>query len=522
MKCYNCGCTLSENNFCTACGADVATYKKIIRLSNMYYNDGLQKAKVRDLSGAVQSLRQSLKCNKNHIEARNLLGLVYFEMGEPVAALSEWVISKNLKSKKNIADDFIQEIQSNPTKLDAINQTIKKYNQALVYCKQGSLDLAVIQLKKVLSINPNLIKGYQLLALLYMNNEEWEKAGRTIAKAEKVDANNTTTLYYKREIERALSSREEISGDVKKKNIRNDVITYQSGNETIIQPLNNPERTGTATVINIVIGMVIGLGIMWYLVLPARIRSEKSDINKNLVEVSNQLTEKSASMDEIQKQISSLQTENEDLNTQISELTGDDGTASAFDSLMEASFMYIDTPEDTMGIADALDEIDQAYVSGNEASNAFKTLYEKLSTDVYAKAATEYMQNGLAAQRKNDYETAVENLLKAVELDPANAEALYNLAQAYRKSEQNVKAEETYQKVISLFPDTQYAKSAKDYLDSGTTANSQGTTTQAATTSTTETPSATTPVVPAAADTNLNLPADTQTVPDATGTVAQR
>ena len=104
MKCYNCGCTLSEDDFCTACGADVKTYKRIIRLSNHYYNEGLKKAKIRDLTGAAASLKLSLKCNKNNVQARNLLGLVFFETGEIVSALSEWIISKNIRAKKNIAD----------------------------------------------------------------------------------------------------------------------------------------------------------------------------------------------------------------------------------------------------------------------------------------------------------------------------------------------------------------------------------------------------------------------------------
>ena len=157
MFCYNCGCHLSEHDFCTSCGADVSLYKKIMCMSNRFYNDGLEKAGVRDLTGAINSLRQSLKFNKNNIEARNLLGLVYFETGEVVAALSEWVISKNMRPEKNIADDYINMLQSNAARLDAINQTIKKYNQALVYCNQDSKDLAIIQLKKVLSLNPKFI-----------------------------------------------------------------------------------------------------------------------------------------------------------------------------------------------------------------------------------------------------------------------------------------------------------------------------------------------------------------------------
>ena len=165
MFCYNCGCHLSEHDYCTSCGADVALYKRIMILSNLFYNEGLARAGLRDLTGAVTSLRQSLKFNKNNIEARNLLGLVYFEMGETVGALSEWVISKNTRPEKNIADDYINMIQASASRLDSINQTIKKYNQALVYCRQDSKDLAVIQLRKVLSLNPKFIRAHQLLAV---------------------------------------------------------------------------------------------------------------------------------------------------------------------------------------------------------------------------------------------------------------------------------------------------------------------------------------------------------------------
>ena len=49
---------------------------KLVYQSNYWYNDGLQKAKIRDLSGAVKSLRKSLQYNQANIAARNLLGLV--------------------------------------------------------------------------------------------------------------------------------------------------------------------------------------------------------------------------------------------------------------------------------------------------------------------------------------------------------------------------------------------------------------------------------------------------------------
>ena len=46
---------------CPHCGHVDKVTKKIIYSSNWHYNQGLAKAKVRDLSGAVTSLSQSLK-----------------------------------------------------------------------------------------------------------------------------------------------------------------------------------------------------------------------------------------------------------------------------------------------------------------------------------------------------------------------------------------------------------------------------------------------------------------------------
>ena len=73
--------------------------KKIVYQSNYWYNDGLRKAQIRDMSGAIVSLRRSLQFNRENIAARNLLGLVYYGIGEVPEALVEWIISKNLQEK---------------------------------------------------------------------------------------------------------------------------------------------------------------------------------------------------------------------------------------------------------------------------------------------------------------------------------------------------------------------------------------------------------------------------------------
>ena len=89
MRCPRCDANVSDTaTLCTFCGQNLSVIHYIRRVSNTYYNLGLEKAKVRDLSGAIVVLKKSLEFNKKNTNARNLLGLIYYEMGETVAALS--------------------------------------------------------------------------------------------------------------------------------------------------------------------------------------------------------------------------------------------------------------------------------------------------------------------------------------------------------------------------------------------------------------------------------------------------
>ena len=72
MKCYRCNSQLDNSDYCLKCGADVSVYKVVVKASNTYYNQGLEKARVRDLSGAAESLRTSLSINK-----KNILSLIH-------------------------------------------------------------------------------------------------------------------------------------------------------------------------------------------------------------------------------------------------------------------------------------------------------------------------------------------------------------------------------------------------------------------------------------------------------------
>ncbi len=462
MYCYNCGCRLSEHDFCTSCGVDVARYKQIVYASNMYYNDGLAKAKVRDLSGAVTSLRQSLKFNKNNVEARNLLGLVYFEMGESVPALCEWIISKNLKADKNIADDYINMIQSSASQLENIRQVTKKFNHALAYCQQGSKDLALIQIRKVLSLNQKFIRAHQLLALLYMDMEQWEKAKRELTKCLNMDRNNTMTLTYMQEVEKMLNP--EDGGRPKKK--QEDAIRYQSDNEVIIQPLGvkDAKRGGAGTLLNIGIGLLIGAAAVYCLVVPAVRTNERLAAQEQTATIGNQLTVKDTRIEELTNELQDLKDSQKELQSELDGYAGTNETLAGTEELLNVAALYL-SAGDIYQISDDLARIKESVVL-EESSNAFRNLYNGLFTAITPQIVDKGYTEGFAAYDSGNYEMAITLFTKVVRHDEKHVNAWFYLGRAYHRLERFDEALTTYNKVLEIAePGTDKARDAQTYID---------------------------------------------------------
>ena len=440
------------------------TKSKLDSLSNIYYNKGLERAGVRDLSGAIEALNQSIKLNKNNINARNLLGLVYYETGEVVPALSEWVISKNLQVEDNPADYFMDSVRNSPSYLDNVTQTIKKFNIALNYCHQDSLDLAVIQLKKVLSLNPKFIKAHLLLALLYLKNGNWERAKIECQKALKHDTGNVMAKRYLKEADSMILPGEsgKLVSDAAAAE-SDEVIRYNSGNEMIIQPLKTSSITKSNSIWGILLGIVLGVAVACFLILPQRVQSINSSNQEKITKISEESDSKSAQIVSYEQQVKSLQEEIDKLNSQVTGYEGVDSTSAAMNSLMKAVNIYMEDPSDIEGMAEAMQNLDLDAISGS-VSPEFTSLYDLLMTKVGPKLADSYYNTGYDAYKDEDYELAIKNLSKAYQYDNTNVNTLYYLGNAYYSNGDTDKAKEIYDAVITNFPDTQSAQGAQTKL----------------------------------------------------------
>ena len=470
MNCIYCGTPLSGIDYCTGCGADVTLQKRIIRISNLLYNEGLEKAQVRDLSGAIACLNRSLKMNKENIAARNLLGLVYFETGEVVSALSEWVISKNFNVPDNAADLYIAKLQANKNKLDAINQTIRKYNQALIYCRQDNEDMAVIQLKKVLSQNPKFIKAYHLLSPLYLKRQEYEKARKLLKKAAYIDTTNTTTLRYLQEVELATGISTSLDVKRKKKYAKEEKVnkltgttTYMSGNEMIIQPATFRDSSALATFLNICLGLILGGAIVYFLVVPATRQSIHADANRQVTDANTTMAQEVARVQDLEEEIENYQSQIEEANKTMEDANT---KAESYDDLLEAANIYI-TAGQGQEAAQALAQVDADSMTGKG-----EELYTTLNTLLQDYVFNEAYAAGNTAYVAGDYETAITYYESALEANPSSTDALYYLGYAYYNTGDYTNSDRCFKELIQRDPTR--AAEVQGYIQNQSTESETG------------------------------------------------
>ena len=438
MNCMNCKAVVDVGmEICPNCGFNLRVQRKCFSLSNMYYNLGLDKAEIRDLSGAIDMLRRSLKFNKYNIHARNLLGLVYFETGEAVAALSEWIISKNIMSENNVATEYIATLQAEQAKLDMINQTIKKYNSALKCCRENNEDVAAIQLRKILNQNPKLIKGYHLLALIYIHKGEYEKARKILKKAAKIDKTNSTTLRFLKEVDfqtgtqtslepRRFGRRERT--EEQREDERERVVS----GDTVIIPPTFRETSTAATMLNIGIGLVLGALVVWFLIGPANTQRINRQADEKVVEYSGKMASQEAQLNQLQSQVDSL----------------NETTASA------------QQQGNTSNATNALTEVNPEALSV-DARAVYDTIYKSMQSTMFQ----ELSDSGVSAFDDSNYTEAIDKLSKAKNINDSDYTVLNYLAHAYRLSGDTDNAISVFQEIIDKFPGTQKATKAEQQIE---------------------------------------------------------
>ncbi len=281
--------------------------------------------------------------------------------------------------------------------------------------------MAVIQLKKVVSSNPKLVKAQQLLALLYIQGERYDLAMRCLRQAVKVDACNTTTLRYMQ------ICREHLRGSARrqpKKQEQDEAVSYQSENDLIIKPTRTIADNSTVrTVLNLLIGVGIGVALVCFLVIPEVRQRANTNAAAQIVETDQSLAVRDQTIETLQSELDSLNQQIEDASD-ASESAGE--RTLSYQQLLEAYQFY--AAEDYTSANLAMANINRDLLDTEE-----QELYDSMQVTMETTTMETAYERGMEYYNARNYEDAIPQLLLIAETRPdyEEGQAAYYLAYSY-------------------------------------------------------------------------------------------
>lgn len=394
MKCPFCQNEITECKICPFCKSNLVFWKKIIDLSDVFYNRALKETQKNNLYTAKKNLEQSLLLSRKNINAQNLLGLIYFKTGKIADALKYWIISNSIE-KNDLAEKYILAAQENPKILDMYNEAIKFYNLGLEYIKQNNDDMGVINLKKSLELNPNFVDALNLLALCYLYQEKKSEAQKLLDRVLFIDKSNLlANKYYK--------------------NFIADEIHEPKQNKSLIKK-NYAQIFNFPAIIIFLLGMIFSGVMIYVLIFPTQINN-KNKIIKNLEKELDVIQENYNSLNE---KLPAIKKENDDLLKKNIELEKKILLEENKKLLAEAEDLYKKNK-----FAEAGDLI--LNINFEQEENLPDGALE-LKNKIYSRTAKYYYETALKFYRQKNYEEAKNNLNKALAFDDGTFKDKINL-----------------------------------------------------------------------------------------------
>lgn len=436
--------------------------RRLEQISNGYYNLGLSLAKERNLSSALNALSISLGLNKKNTDARNLYGLIQFEMGEETKALISWVISININPINNPAQNYLQKLRNKSAYLEKSQDAISKYNKAISQIKTVNYDMARITLKQAVDIRPHFVKAMLALALLDIREGKSSEAKKLLDNVLAIDRFNTKAITYLEEMK-----------PLTEKNARKEklsVIGSPVKKEKHVENMNNgmpvteiyKNYSGMFTAINVGIGLIVGACAMVFLYMPTMKVSLNNAHNKEIVAISQQLNDVNLAME-------GLKSENESLNEQVNKLTEVNNTSTEnmnYKLLQYVYFLGLIKEYNTKNYTRAAEifsnlDVGQLTDVDNGLGISVTGTFAEMAPKMRDEGPKLLLKVADGLNRSGDFAGAIGYYDAALRISPDYVEAKYKKALAYKTMGDVDTANNLFTEIITNYPDDRFANESK-------------------------------------------------------------
>ncbi|RXE57769.1 tetratricopeptide repeat protein [Acetivibrio mesophilus] len=358
--------------------------------------------------------------------------------------------------------------ESNPNIPDNIKNSILLYNKALEDFRAKSEDIAIIELKKAISLNPDFHEAINLLGIFYMYIGENDKAAQTFQKVIDAEKNSIMAMKYLKEIDSDYEpyiNKREKDKKVKNKRGRNRTSNQLSdgvGNKSIspfsLKKLVKIWEYKPMDTARLLMGFIFGVLLVFLLSYKYYFREEDNGPLNQLMAENKAVIEQ---RDEIERKYNELDEKYQGLNGKFEEVKKQVDYYLNTSKLLEIE-KYV-SENKYREAADLILLLKNTNFTGIE-----KEKYDKLSQDIMPKAAQDEYNQGRELYNRKNYQEAVERFERSRSYSGNwrySVNNLYYLGVCYQELNNSTKALEVFEEIVNKYPTTAYAGYSKDRIN---------------------------------------------------------
>lgn len=209
---------------------------------------------------------------------------------------------------------------------------------------------------------------------------------------------------------------------------------------------------------NILLGLVLGLLICFFLVVPS-VKETSADSGTDTILALNEELEKA------KEENAQLVAERDKIKSDLDEYANKADVTTSYDNLFSAQNSY--NEGDTAAAAERIQLVTKDLL-GPDGQKAYDTLYAQLGPTI----VQGYYADGENFYKEENYDSAITNFQTVVDIDETynNGAALFLLGDCYRLTGDTENAIKYFERVVELYSGNQWGKQAKTYLQADGTA----------------------------------------------------
>lgn len=344
-----------------------------------------------------------------------------------------------------------------------VRKSIALYNKSVINFKISCVDLAIADLKKSLSLNPDFSEAIKLLGLCYVYKKDFDKAEKLFKKLAKYDIYTVQANKYLKEMEtdktvsKALDTIKSASSTSANDMKRDSVAKLPAYRDKIKKIKNLPKKFIVSFLAATITIAIAGVAYCNRSNIQSMFnKSQKVELEKSKELVQQKaVSEKNKEMDEKQKR---LQKNIEAAKAELDNYKNKDITISV---LNDAEKFYSEGNYER-----SLDNL--ITLKSLKLDDAEKSRFDKLWNSIKANDVWTIYNQGNKLYKQGNYQEALPKLLKVqqvapeLEVMPWN---LYQIGNCYKQTNDTKNAILYFEKVKNDYPNTEYARYSEGMIN---------------------------------------------------------